>query len=882
MRLARDCYLLTISRLTEFSARHAGWLIIAAAVATGSLLYYVTQHFSINTKTSDMLDPRLPFRQAQQEMELAFPQLAGNIVIVVDADTVLRANELAHQLAEQLRSDPKHFDSVYEPAGGAFFAHNGLLYLDIAALEALSNTLAKAQPMLGALSADMSLGGLFTVLTRALDQKLSPEDEEMLQPVFDSLSENIENQLAHVSARLSWKSRLFGDSLPTEASDRGFVLVRPRLDFSQVESAEEPIEFIRLAIAKMNLDASREQIRLTGEPVMDNEELGNAIAGIKFSGFLSFALVSLITVFGLRSPRHILAILITLATGLIFTAAFATAAIGSLNVISINFAILFIGMGVDFGIQVGLRYKEEIQAGHNHIEAVRRTGAGLGGALSLAAVAAAASFFSFLPTSYLGLAELGVISGVGMGIATVLNLTLLPALLTVLPRGLEFWQPVKAAQTSPRFEPGRHRKLILWAGALVTVAAAALLPWVQFDFNPLNMKDQHSESVATFKELLTDPNTTPYTISVVGANLQSAEALARKVEALHSVDKAITLGSFVPEEQEEKLAIIDDINLLLGPLLARNRRVAASSLDDEVRAIEELNQKLAKTDLTHISPLLTTGVARLQQALIALKAAPDWPEAALAQLRENAIGDLPQTLDMLRELLDPASVRLEDLPVELKARYLSRDGRARLEIFPKEDLRDNDALRRFVREVQTVAPNATDAAVVLSAGGDAVVRAALEATVLALIATGLLLLAVLRRFLDTVLILIPLLFSLLLTAASSVLIQIPFDLANIIALPLLLGLSNAYGIYLMLRLRAEGSLNKLFRTNTPRAILFSTLTAIAAFGTLAFSPHRGLSGMGILVTLSLTCAVLSTLLLLPAIVAVREFRKSKGPTLNRR
>ncbi|MGH8560190.1 MAG: MMPL family transporter [Methylococcales bacterium] len=875
MRLARDWYIATISRLAEFSARNAVLLIIAATVVCGLLLYYMTQHFSINTKTSDMLDSRLPFRQAQRDLDLAFPELAGNIVIVIDADTVLRANELAHQLAVQLRSDPTRFDSVYEPAGGGFFKHNGLLYLDLAALEGLSNSLAKAQPMLGTLSADMNLGGLFTVLGRALDQKLSPDDEKMLRPVFDTLSENIENQLAHGSVRLPWKSRLFGDSLPTEAGNRGFVLVRPRLDFSQVESAQEPIDFIRESIAKMYLDASHEKIRLTGEPIMDNEELGNAIAGIKFSGFLSFALVSLITVFGLRSPRHILAILITLATGLIFTAAFATAAIGALNVISINFAILFIGMGVDFGIQVGLRYKEEIQAGHDHFEAVRRTGAGLGGPLSLAAVAAAASFFSFLPTSYLGLAELGVISGVGMGIATVLNLTLLPALLTVLPRSLEFRHSGKATQTSSSFESGRHRKKILWAGALVTVAAAALLPRVRFDFNPLNMKDQHSESVATFKELLADPNTTPYTISILAANLESAEALARKAQSLHSVDKAITLGTFVPEEQDEKFAIIDDINLLLGPLLAQNHAVAASSLADEVRATDQLEQKLATTDPTKISPVMSSSVARLQKALLALKAAPGWPEAALVQLRENAIGDLPETLDMLRELLDPTPVQLEDLPAELKARYLSRDGRARLEIFPREDLRDNDALKRFVREVQTVAPEATDAAVVLSEGGEAVVRAALEATVLALIATALLLLAVLRRFLDTLLILIPLLFSLLLTAASSVLIGIPFDLANIIALPLLLGLSNAYGIYLMLRLRAEGSLNKLFRTNTPRAILFSTLTAIAAFGTLAFSPHRGLSGMGILVTLSLTCAVLSTLLLLPAIVACQESRKSK-------
>ncbi|MGH8550983.1 MAG: MMPL family transporter [Methylococcales bacterium] len=874
MRLVRDCFITTITRMAEFSARKAIWLIIAAALASGLLLDYTARHFSVNTNTLEMLDPRLPFRQAQQELAQAFPHLARNIVIVIEADSVVRANDIAHQLAERLRLDARHFESVYEPAGGSFFIRNGLLYLGIPALEDLAYTLARAQPMLGTLSGDMSIRGLFTVLSRALDHGLSSEDEKMLVPVFDNLSQNIESQLANNPVRLSWKTKLFGEAMPFEAGNRGFVLVRPRLDFSQVESAEESIQFIRESITRLSLDTKRERIRLTGEPVMDNEELGNALDGIKFSGFLSFALVSLITVWGLRSPRHILAILITLAVGLIFTAAFATAAIGALNVISINFAILFIGMGADFGIQVGLRYKEEIQAGHGHLDAIRRTGAGLGGALTLAAVAAAASFFSFLPTSYLGLAELGVISGVGMGIAMLLNLTLLPALLTVLPKSLEFRQPGKSGPIAPGFEPGRHRRAILWICGLAALGSAALLPRVHFDFNPLNMKNQMSESVATFKELLADPDTTPYTISVVAPSLESAEALARKVELLPSVDKTITLAAFVPEQQEEKLAIIDEMNLLLGPLLAQNRPLETPSLNLEAGAVDELEQKLASASPAKLSPLMATSVARLKTALLTLKSTPGWPEPALLQLRQNAIGDLPETLDVLRQLLDPAPVEIEDLPRELTERYLGRDGRARLEIFPKGDLRDNDALRRFVREVQSVAPKATDAAVELLEGGDAVVRAALEATVLAFLATALLLLAVLRRFFDTLLVLIPLVFSLILTAASSVLIRIPFDLANIIALPLLLGLSNAYGIYIVLRLRAEGSLKKLFLTYTPRAILFSTLTAICSFGTLAFSPHRGLSGIGILVTLSLTFAVLSTLLLLPAIVAIQESRKS--------
>lgn len=870
MRHLGDYYVAALGRLAEFSARRAIWLILVAVLSSGFLLDYTTRHFSLTTNLVEMLDDRLPFRQAAKELERAFPDLVENIVIVVDADSVVRANEIAHQLAGRLRLDTRHFESVYEPAGDSFFMRNGLLYLDIPALEDLGLTLAKAQPMLGTLAGDMSIRGLFAVLNRSLDQQLSSEDEKMLVPVFDNLSQTIENQLGGHPVRLSWQHRMFGDALPFETGNRGFVLVRPRLDFTQVESAAEPIEVIRASIAQMPLDSKSERIRLTGAPVMDNEELGNAVDGIEFSGLLSFALVSVITVFGLRSPRHIIAILITLAVGLIFTGAFATWAIDALNVISINFAILFIGMGVDFGIQVGLRYKEEIQSGHDHRDAIRRTGAGLGGALTLATVAAAMSFFAFLPTSYLGLAELGVISGVGVTIAMLLNLTLLPALLTVLPKRWEFRQPDARGLKAASYNPCRHRKVILWIAAFATVGSAALLPWVQFDFNPLNMKNEASESVATFKELLADPNTTPYTISVVASDLDSARTLARKIGSLPSVDKAITLADFVPEQQEEKFAIVDEMNLLLGPVLAQTRSTGTPSLDQEVRAVDEFEQKLSGADPAKFSSSMAASVARLKTALGALKSAPDWPEPAVSELRRNAIGDLPETLEVLRQFLDPAPVRLEDLPRELAERYRSPDGRARLEIFPKEDLRDNRALRRFVHEVQSVAPGATDSAVDLTEGGDAVVRAALEAMLLAFAATAFLLIVVLRSIGDTLLVLVPLIFSLLLTAASSVLVRIPFDLANIIALPLLLGLANAYGVYLVLRLRSEGCIQKLFRTYTPRAILFSMLTTMCSFGTLAVSTHRGLSGIGILVTLSLFFAVLSSLLLLPAIVAVRE------------
>jgi hopanoid biosynthesis associated RND transporter like protein HpnN len=401
----------------------------------------------------------------------------------------------------------------------------------------------------------------------------------------------------------------------------------------------------------------------------------------------------------------------------------------------------------------------------------------------------------------------------------------------------------------------------------------SLAPKVEFDFDPLNLRDPTTEAVATFKDLLRDPDTSPYTIQILERDLEAAQALATRLKALPAVDKAVTLASYVPEDQEQKLEIIANMNLVLAPLVVDSGPHEAPPPEKTIAMLESFQSQIAELQAKTEDAAFAASLGRLGEALSGLRASADWDRDRLRAIEPLVIGDFPAVLSRLRHLLSAGPVTLEDLPAELRERYLAADGRARIEVFPKADLSDRQALRNFVAAVRSVAPHATGSPVALLEGGDAVIEACLIATSLGLIATGVLMLLVLRSLSFAFMAFVPLVLALILTVGSSVAFSLPFNLANIIALPLLIGLANAYGIYLVMRKRTCGDVVQLFHGSTPVAVLFSALAAIMSFGTLAIARHPGMAHMGILITLSLSYAVVSSIVLLPALMAVWDHKR---------
>ncbi|HET7031848.1 MAG TPA: MMPL family transporter, partial [Casimicrobiaceae bacterium] len=569
-----------------------------------------------------------------------------------------------------------------------------------------------------------------------------------------------------------------------------------------------------------------------------------------------------------RSWRLLAAIVLNLAVGLIVTAAFGLYLYGAVNLISVAFAVLFAGLGVDFGIQYAVSYRAHRFAHDALHTALWMAAEEVGGALALAAASIAAGFYAFLPTEYRGVSELGVIAGTGMIVAFVTTITILPALIALSrPGGERLAVGYRSLAPLDRFLE-RNRLRVIAAALAVAVVSAALIPWLRFDFNPLHLKSAKAESVATLLDLMRDPITSPNTIQVLAPSIEDAVALAQRLERLPEVDHTMTLASFVPEGQAEKLASIEDAALLLDPVLNPGTVAAPPGDVDTVRAMLRAATALEQTAAAPPNPALGATAGRLGRALRALA---QGDPALRERARTLLIPSLATTLAQIRAALQATPVTITGLPAEVRRDWIAADGRARVEAYPRGDANDNATLQRFVAAVRTLAPEATGAPLSIQESSRTIVRAFLEAGCWALLSITALLALALRRVLDVLLTLAPLALSGLATLGVCVAADLPLNFENIIALPLLFGIGVAFSIYFVIAWRAGR--RELLQSSLTRAVIFSALATGTAFGSLWLSHHPGTSSMGRLLALSLACTLASTLLFLPALLRQLQPRR---------
>jgi uncharacterized protein len=847
-------------------------LVSAIALAAVALVYAVN-HLGINANTEDLFDPDLPFRVQQTILDDAFPMLEDPILIVIEAPSASKAVDAARLLADRLRAEPEIFASVYAPGVGPFWERYGLLYREIDELDELAEDLARAQPFLSELAADPSLRGLFGLLALALEHgAFEPGPDDGLSRVFDQIAE-----VLVVVERAGHAPRTFGEFLLSEGSlfegARRYVLAQPIFDFELLLPGEPAMERLREHFTELGWgEGSPIRPRMTGEPVLQTEEMDGLRRQASLAGMASFVLVASILLIALRSVRLIAAVLLTLLVGLAWTAGFAALAIGHLNPISIAFAVLFIGLGVDFGIHFTMRYQELRDGGLEHAAALGRAAETVGTSLCLCALSTAIGFYAFVPTDYLGMAELGAISGTGMLLSLLASLTVLPAAITVAVRtGARARRGGLPDELRLPSFPARRPRLVCTVTAALAAAAAGLASQWHFDANPLNVRDPATESVRTFRELIEEGDVNPWSIDVLMPSPEEAHALAGDLEPLPSVERASTLRSYVPSDQEAKLGILADVALFLEPAFV-------AEPGDPPEAEAELAAMRSFREVLLDAPeetLVGTAAGRLAAALDAFLA-EQRPEPVLSELRAGLVGSVVAHLDWLRLALSAEPITIDDLPADLRERLVASDGRARVEVFPAESLSDDAAVARFVKEVRALAPEAMGTSVAMFEAARAIMGALQQAFVTAAILMVLLLLALWRSVRETTLALAPLGLAALFTAGLAVLFGIPLNFANVIVLPLLLGIGLDSGIHLVHRHRGEGAgAAALLESSTSRAVFFSSLTTIASFGSLAFTSHRGMATLGQLLVLGIAMSVVCNLVVLPALIALLERRHAR-------
>jgi uncharacterized protein len=843
----------------DFARRHAAVVALVVLALASAAGWYAATHLAIDTDLDHMLPANVAWRQHEAALDQAFPDNNNLLVVVLDAQNPDLADRAARQLTERMAAEPQFFRYVRQPDGGPFFDRNGLLFLSPDELQRMSDKLIAAQPLIGSMAEDPSLRGLFDTLALFVGNVGKDGGAgERLDPTLAAIAGAIDGVLHGRDSAVSWQLLMTGQALDPRAL-RHFILTVPALDFAALEPGARAEAEVRRLAHELRIDqAHGVRLRLTGPVPLDDDEFATLRQSALASMITSVALVCAILLLALRSARLAGAILATLAAGLALTAGFAALAIGSLNLISVAFGVLFVGLAVDFNIQFSVRYRDQRHRQGGLAAALGGTAETLGPALALAAGATAIGFLSFVPTRYTGIRELGWIAGAGMIIAIALNFVLLPALLTLVrPRGEP--EPIGFRRAAPldRFLLER-RAWVLAAAGLLALGCLALLPRVSFDFDPLDLKNPHSESVETARDLMRDPLETPYTAEILAPSFAAAEALAERLGKLPEVSQAVTAASFIPQEQPKKLAIIGDLTLLLGPTLAPPATLPppdAAAVLQSIAACRDALRKLAARDGPQ-SPAV-----RLARALD--QARMRGP-ALIPGLRRALLAGLEQRLAILRGLIDAKPVTLASLPTELRDSWIAPDGRARVEVFPRGDARNPDVLARFVAAVHRVTPDATGTPVTILEAGRLIIASFIQAGIVAIAAIAVLLGIVLRRLRDVLLVIAPLLLAALLTLAVTAAIGMQLNYANIIALPLMLGIGVAFDIYFVMNWRAGES--RHLQSSTARAVLFSALTTTSAFGSLALSSDPGTADMGELLAISLACTLFCTLFVLPALL----------------
>ena len=844
--------------IVDLCTQHPWWVIgLAAVLAAGSGVYAGT-HFAIRTDTKMLISTDLPWRQREERFLESFPQ--RQILVVIDAPTPELVEQATAKLAQALATRSDLIHSVRQIQGGNFFARNGLLYLPTDKVARVTDGLTRANALLETLAADPSLRGTLDALSLGITGvhlgELNLDD--MTRPMTMA-ADTAENVLAGRPASFSWRALAGGPAEPTDL--RRFIEVEPVLDFMVLEPGRAATDAIAQTASDLKLGADYQaRVRQTGRIPTDDDEFGTLKENAGLNAAVSLLAVLIILWLALRSARIIFAVAVSLLVGLAISAAWGLFLVGALNLISIAFFVLFIGLGVDFGIQFNVRYRAER---HDYPElrtALHSTAVKVGGPLALAALATAVGFSSFLPTAYRGLSELGEIAGSGMIIAFVTSITLLPALLAVLNPPSEP-HPMGFAQLAPvdRFLE-LHRIPVVVIIILVVVLASPLLFWLQFDFNPLHLQSPKVESVATFLELRKNPQTGANAIEIEAPDLAAANATAQRLSALPQVSQTRTLSDLVPGDQDEKLKFIHDAETAIDASL-NPREVDRPPTDQEdIEALSSVADALSKVAGNNQGPG-ADAARRLSELLTQLAEADP-----LARMRaETAVtAPLRISLDQLRQELKPERITTENIPSDVAGEWVTTDGHARVQVLPKGDPEDTEVLRGFATSVLAVEPNATGPAVFLYEARNTVVRAFIEAGIFALSAIAILLWIALRRMGDVVLTLLPLLVAGVVTLELCAVFDLPLNFANIIALPLLLGVGVAFKIYYIMAWRAGKT--ALLQSSLTRAVIFSAMTTATAFGSLWLSSQPGTSSMGKLMALALVCTMTAAVLFQPALM----------------
>lgn len=901
--------------LFDWIARYPLAILFGALLLSAISVVYTKNNLQFLTGRDDLMPKNSAFHRDYRNYLREFGDME-EIVVVLESDDPVKAGRFGTELFSRLHQRKDVVREVFYPYGLPFFQKNAFLFLPLEDVEALSSNLTKALPVLKDLAAAPSVQTLFTSLSTRMEEYMRQQpgapgaEDQVTSLIFmlDKLGAGFERFSKPEGGGFSLDEFFLGSgkdgkgSRFVEAGKMQILTVLPVKESGSFVPAEKAISAVREEIRKVAADPRLAGVKagLTGVPVLEYEEMSTSQRDIALATVISIVLTVVLLLFAFRGVANAFAAMISLLVAIALSFGMATLTVGHLNILSMVFAVMLIGIGIEYGIQIVLRYQEELRLGRQRLESLRIALNRNLWAITMAAATVAAAFLTFVFTDFKGISELGVIAAIGIAICVLVTFTVLPAML-VLPvkygkrnrrvgaQSVSF--PASAPGNSPASGLARsikavlfdHPKTVLLVTGLLCIASLYPLSRIDFDYNLMNLQAKGLESVSYAYKLMKSSENSGYFAVASARTQEEAIARAKALEALPTVDHVVTIASFIPDEQERKLAE-------LASLRSRMAGVRPAPYDEDLRVmelpvvfetfrntVERFVQRLERENRPEAKEAAAF-LASLDRFFAGLEKEKD--RNAVGMLRDfqgNLLAGLPEKLETLRSSLAVTPVGAADIPQELRKRFVGATGRYLLQIAPKGEIFDRAPLEAFLKDVRSVEPNATGEPVMVFESMTIMRDSYRGAFLYAFLAIVLILLVTFRSIRYALIGLVPLVVGVLFMVSGMWLAGIRFNSANIIVMPLVLGIAVDSGIYIINRFRREGESGfRVITSSTGRGVLYNTLTIMISFGALMVAGHQGVFSIGAVMSLGMIACQIAFIVTLPAVLAVFGEKRGEG------
>ena len=883
-----------INRAIGLIVRHPWPVLLTALILAILSTVYTINNMTFLTGRDDLMPRNAPFQVDYREFSQNFGD-QDTIAVVVEGTDPALVSRFSDTLHARLSQEKQLFVEVFYPGGLPYFRQNGLLFMTLDELKALRTTLTMAGPILKDLAAAPSIQTLFSSLTDQIDDYLktpTPDKLQRLTFMLGTLDKGFAGFDGKQSA-LSIDTFLTGSgnekpSMLETAGKQQVIAIRPLKEQGSFVPAERAIKKVREELNILRQKAEFKEITagITGVPVLEYEEMSTSMEDMKLASVLSLALTVMLLLAAFRGVKNTIAAMVSLLIAISIAFGLATLFVGHLNILSMVFAVMLLGLGVEYAIQVVLRHQELLPT-RTFEQALAEALTSNLRPILLAFVTTALAFLTFLLTDFRGIAELGLIAAVGVFVCFLTTFTALPAMLVIVNKGQGSRGKGQEIQGQGARNKGQGIQqlfarpgLIVGGMTLLALTGAAALTRVPFDFNMLNLQAKGLESVTYAYKLMKSKENSGYFGVSMARDRDEAITLTKHLEALPSVHHVVSLPALVPEQQPEKLAVLKQIQQVMAPVqpvdYEENLRVMElpAVFEGFRERVERLKLNLETRKRPEAQPIATF-LTTLDRFFAGLEKEKDGNALTLLrQMQEEMFAPLPEKLKLLKESLNARAVTEEDVPEALKQRFVGKDGRLLLQIAPKNEIFNEQPLAEFVTQIKSVDPHATGEPVSVYESFKILKRSYLQAFLYAMGGVVLILLIAFRSVRSTLLGVAPLTVGLLVMVGGMWLFGLKFNVANIIVMPLLLGVGIDSAVYIISRhLRGEESPVEVALSSAGKGVFLNALTILFSFGALMVARHQGVFSIGAVMSLGMTAIVLAFLVFLPALLLLLEKRR---------